>query len=84
MVWLCLKPIKEFIIGKTIKSIDTNDWPETIIVFTDNTAVRLKPCIDIEDSLCFTGGSVSITPYILATPLKLTDGKTEIVQLKVE
>lgn len=71
-------------IGKTIKSIDTNDWPEAVIVFSDNTAVRLKPCIDIKDSLCFTGGSVSITPYILATLLKLTDGKTEVVQLKAE
>jgi len=84
MAYLRQKPMKEFMIGKTVKSIDTNDWPEAVIVFSDNSAVRLVPCIDYKNSLWFTGGSVNITPYILATPLKLTDGKTEVVQLKVE
>jgi len=83
MAWLTLKPMKEFLTNKTIKRIDTGDWPEAVIVFTDDTAVRLKPCIDVKNSLTFTGGDVSVSPYILATPLKLENGEFRVVSLEI-
>lgn len=84
MAWLCLKPMKEFLIGKTIKEVNTDKWPEAVLVFTDNTAIELKPCIDIKNSLVPTEGSIRISPYIVATLLKLENGKPKIIQLKID
>ncbi|MCD6148982.1 hypothetical protein J7J18_06450 [bacterium] len=83
MAWLTLKPVQHFLTINTIKRIDTSDWPEAVIVFTDDTAVRLIPCVDVKNSLTFTGGDVSVSPYILATPLKLENGEFKVVQLEI-
>lgn len=80
MGWLTQEKVKRFMIGKTIKEIN-NSWPYSTIVFTDGTAIRLSGCIDINNNLCYKGGSIKLEPYILATPLKLVNGKMEVVQL---
>jgi len=82
MGWLTQEEIKKFIVGKTIKKIN-NNWPDSTIVFTDGTAIRLRGCIDIDNKLLYTGGSIKLKPYILATPLKLVNGKMEVVQSSI-
>jgi len=80
MGWLTQEKIKKFMIGKTIKKIN-NDWPNSTIVFTDGTAIKLRGCVDVDNKLWYTGGSIKLETYILATPLKLVNGKMEVVQL---
>jgi len=82
MGWLTQKRIKKFMVGKTIKEIN-NDWPNSVIIFTDGTAIRLRGYIDIDNKLSYKGGIIKLETYILATPLKLVNGEMEVVQLDI-